>query len=98
LFSIPHSLAVVCGLALAFQNSYSSYGTVTRSLTTNIEFEIFDDSLYFDVVIGNNWMAAWRIVGREDSHIAGLRPISGGEQDSVWIAVSRYRLADLIHF
>jgi hypothetical protein len=41
-------------------------------------------------------MAGWRIAGREDNHVANLRPIpvSGGERDGVWISVSIYGNGD----
>lgn len=54
-----------------------------RSLTTDVEFEIIDDGLLPDVVIGSNWIAAWRIVGQENNAVYDLRPISSGECEGV---------------
>jgi len=40
-----------------------------RSLTTDIEFDVVS-TLGCDVVVGSDWLAAWRQVGREDLPVA----------------------------
>ncbi|KAG1797582.1 hypothetical protein EV424DRAFT_1546564 [Suillus variegatus] len=56
-----------------------------RALTTDIEFEV-SRSIDCDVLIGMNWIAAWRAVGREYEHPAHnpySRGASGLQGDSI---------------